>query len=111
MSDLLLNALPTGAIEVLTDATGAPHFKRPDLGRFLGIVVVARNNNNIATKSRPELSRLGYTNVTRSGMRGGGKNPQNAFVDLENAMRIILRRNKAKAVELLEKMRSIGTSI
>ena len=35
-----------GAIEVLTDANDAPHFKRADLGRFLGIVVVARNNSD-----------------------------------------------------------------
>ena len=70
MSITLFNAVPAGAIEVLTDAEGLPHFKRADLGRFLGIVVVARNNNKIATKSR-------------SGMRGGGENPHDSFVDLE----------------------------
>ena len=40
MSVSLFNAIPTGAIEVLTDATGEPHFKRADLGRYLGIVDV-----------------------------------------------------------------------
>ena len=52
------------------------------------------------------MSRPGYANVTRSGMRGDGKNPHDAFVDLENEMRIILRSNKAKTLELLEKMGS-----
>ena len=37
MSVSLFNAVPVGAIEVLSDATGAPHFKRADLGRFLGL--------------------------------------------------------------------------
>ena len=97
----LFNAVPAGAIEVLTDANGVPHFKRADLGRFLGIVVVARNNNNIATKSRSELSRSGYAgNVTRSGMYGGGANPHDAFVDLEAALEIVVRSRKPKAVEL-----------
>ena len=101
MSLSIFNAVPPGAIEVLTDATGAPCFKRADLGRFLGIVVVARNNNNIATKSRSELSRPGYAgNVTRSGMRGGGENPHGAFVDLEGALEIVVRSKKSKAVEL-----------
>ena len=70
MSISLFNAVSPRAIEVLTDTTGARHFKRDDLGRFLEIVVVARNNNNIATKSRSKLSRPGYaSNITRSGMR------------------------------------------
>ena len=65
------------------------------------IVVVARNNNNIATKSRSELSIPGYAgNVTRSGMRGGGENPHDAFVDLEGALEIVVRSKKSKAVEL-----------
>ena len=84
MSISLFNAVPAGAIEVLNDATGAPHFKRVDLGRFLGIVDVRHNFKNIATKSRLELSEPGVgPGYTRSGMRGGGKNPQDAFVDLE----------------------------
>ena len=37
MSVSLFNAIPTGAIEVMTDATGEPHFKRADLGQFLDI--------------------------------------------------------------------------
>ena len=37
MSVSLFNAVPAGAIEVLTDANNAHHFKRADLGRFLGL--------------------------------------------------------------------------
>ena len=92
---------PEGAIEILTDTTGASHFKSADLRRFLEIVVVARNNNNIAIKSRSELSRPGHTsNVTQSGMRGGGKNPHDAFIDLKGALEIVVRSKKSKAVEL-----------
>ena len=97
MSLSIFNAVPAGAIEVLNDATGAPHFKRADLGRFLGIVVVARNNNNIATKSRSELSRPGYvSNVPLL----QGQNDHDAFVDLEAALEIVVRSRKPKAVGL-----------
>ena len=93
MSISIFNAVPAGAIEVLTDATGAPHFKRADLGRFLGIVDVRHNFKNIATKSRSEIA-----------VRGGGPTPsllqgqndRDAFVDLEAALEIVVR----SAVEL-----------
>ena len=45
MSVSLFNAVSprgsAGSIEVLTDATGEPHFKRADLGRYLDIVDIA----------------------------------------------------------------------
>ena len=107
MSVSLFNAVPAGSIEVLTDANGALYFKRADLGRFLGIVDVRHNFKNIATVSRSEMSKPGgIGNVTRSGMRGGGENPHDAFVDQETAMMIITRSNKPKAAEILEKMGS-----
>ena len=43
----LFNAVPAGAIEVLTDATAEPRFKRADLGRYLGIVDVKTSLRNI----------------------------------------------------------------
>ena len=49
MSLELFNAVPAGAIEVLTDA-GQPYFKRADLGRFLGIVDTRHSFENVATK-------------------------------------------------------------
>ena len=93
----LFNAVPAGAIEVLSDANDAPHFKRADLGRFLGIVDVRHNFKNIATKSRSEIA-----------VRGGGctpsllqsQNDHDAFVDLEAALEIVVRSRKPKAVEL-----------
>ena len=70
MSISLFNAVPAGAIEVLNDATGAPRFKRADLGRFLGIVDMRHTFEKIATKSRLELSEPGACGApTRSGMR------------------------------------------
>ena len=97
MSITLFNAVPAGAIEVLSDANDAPHFKRADLGRFLGIVDVRHNFKNIATKSRSEIA-----------VRGGGctpsllqsQNDHDAFVDLEAALEIVVRSRKPKAVEL-----------
>ena len=57
MSLSIFNAVPAGFIEVLTDANDAPHFKRADLGRFLGIVDIktSMRNVNVATKSRSKI--------------------------------------------------------
>ena len=99
MSLSLFNAI--SAIEVLTDATSAPRFKRADLGRFLGMANIRSRFNDIATVSRSEIAAGGVgPGYTRSGMRGGGKNPQDAFVDLEGALEIVVRSRKPKAVEL-----------
>ena len=97
MSLSIFNALPAGAIEVLSDANDAPHFKRADLGRFLGIVDVRHNFKNIATVSRTEIA-----------VKGGGPTPSllqsqndhDAFVDLEAALEIVVRSRKPRAVEL-----------
>ena len=100
MSVSLFDAVPAGAIEVLADR-GLPQFKRADLGRFLGLADVKRNYSNVATKSRSELIRPGIRSThPRSGMLGGGKNPHDAFVDLEGALEIVVRSRKPKAVEL-----------
>ena len=47
----LFNAVPAGAIEVLTDATGEPHFKRADLGRYVGIINIKTTYRDVETKS------------------------------------------------------------
>ena len=71
------------AIEVLTDATSAPRFKRADLGRFLGVANIRRQFNDIATVSRSEITAGGvgpdYTLLQ-------GQNDHDAFVDLEGAL-------------------------
>ena len=97
MSISLFNAVPAGAIEVLNDATGAPHFKRVDLGRFLGIVDVRHNFKNIATKSRSKIA-AGGGGCAPSLLQG--QNDHDAFVDLEGALEIVVRSRKPKAVEL-----------
>ena len=53
----LFNAIPPGAIEVLTDENNLPNFKRADLGRYLGIVdgKTSLRNINIETKTRYEM--------------------------------------------------------
>ena len=52
MSLSLFNAISAGSIEILSDAKGAPYFKRADLGRFLGVKCVAEMYRNIDTASR-----------------------------------------------------------
>ena len=56
MSISLFNAVPAGAIEVLTDLEGSPQFKRADLGGFLGIVDVKATLRDVSTTSRKILS-------------------------------------------------------
>ena len=103
MSLSIFNAVPAGFIEVLTDANDAPHFKRADLGRFLGIVDIktSMRNVNVATKSRSEI----VAEIVAEGEHtilslGKSKNSHDAFVDLEAALEIVVRSRKPKAVEL-----------
>ena len=95
MSLSIFNAVPAGAIEVLNDATGALHFKRADLGRFLGLVNVKATYRDISTVSRKLLS-----NGVISPHPSQRQNDHDAFVDLEAALEIVVRSRKPKAVEL-----------
>ena len=56
MSLALFNSVPAGAIETLFDDQNQPWFKRADLGRYLGIVDIARNFKDIKTTSRLEIT-------------------------------------------------------
>ena len=97
MSLSLFNAIPAGAIEVLTDATGAPHFKRADLGRFLGIVNI-RSQFSVVTVSRSKIAGGGVgSNYTLL----EGQNDHDVFVDLDAALEIVVRSKKPKAVDLV----------
>ena len=73
MSLALFNAVPAGAIETLFDDQNQPWFKRADLGRYLGIIDVARNFKYIKTTSRLKITGQ-CRPPPRSGMLGGGKN-------------------------------------
>ena len=95
MSITLFNAVPAGAIEILSDATGAPYFKRADLGRFLGLVDVKATYRDTSTVSRKLLS-----NGVISPHPSQRRNDHDAFVDLEGALEIVVRSRKPKAVEL-----------
>ena len=96
MSVSLFNAVPAGAIEVLTDANGALHFKRADLGRFLGIVDVKATYRDTSTVSRKLISK----GVCLPHPLLQGQNDHDAFVDLEAALEIVVRSRKPRAVEL-----------
>ena len=63
--------------------------------------IVDMRHTTVATKSRSQLIEPGANmNPTRSGIRGGGENSHDAFVDLDAALEIVVRSRKPKAVEL-----------
>ena len=97
MSVSIFNAVPAGVIEVLSDATGAPCFKRADLGRFLGLVDVKATYRDTSTVSRKLLS-----NGVISPHPLQRQNDHDAFVDLEGALDIVVRSRKPKAVKLVK---------
>ena len=101
MSFALFNAVPAGAIETLFDDQNQPWFKRADLGRYLGILGIARNFKDIKTTSRLEIMGQGQS-LPQSGMRGGGKNLHYDFVNLDSALEIAVRFRKPKAVALVK---------
>ena len=92
--------MPVGAIEILSDAEGLPHFKRADLGRYLGLKCIAEMFRNVSTISRKALFRTGDTLLR-------GQNDHDVFLTSRwYAMEIIVRSNKPKAIDILEKMGS-----
>ena len=96
MSLSIFNAVPAGVIEVLSDANAALHFKRADLGRYLGLVNVKATYRDISTVSRKLLSNglISPHPLLQS------QNDHDAFVDLEGALEIVVRSRKPKAVAL-----------
>ena len=52
---VLFEAVAAGAIETLFDRENKPWFKRAGLGRYLGILDIARNFKGIKTTSRLEI--------------------------------------------------------
>ena len=102
LSELVLfEAVAAGAIETLFDRENKPWFKRAGLGRYLGILDIARNFKGIKTTSRLEIMGQGQP-LPQSGMRGGGINLHDAFVNLDGALEIAVGSNKPKAVALVK---------
>ena len=98
---VLFEAVAVGAIETLFDRENKPWFKRAGLGGYIGILDIARNFKGIKTTSRLEIMGQGQP-LPRSGMRGGGIKPDDAFVNLDGALEIVVRSNKPKAVALVK---------
>ena len=95
---LSIFSVPAGAIEVLSDATGVSHFKRADLGRYLGLKCIAEMFRNVSTISRKLLS----SRVDSESTLLQSQNDHDAFVDLESALEIVVRSRKPKAVKLVK---------
>ena len=72
-------------------------YKRQDLGRYLKIPDIKTTYRGVATKSRLELSE---PKVFSKHLLLQRRNNQDAFVDLEGALEIVVRSRKPKAVEL-----------
>ena len=85
MSLDLFNFVPAGAIETLFDEQNQPLFKRADLGRFLGLKNIKGAFGDVQTTTRG-VRRGVRRPYPPSGMLRGGKNPHDAFVDLEAAL-------------------------
>ena len=77
------------------DSDSKPYFKRADLGRYLGIVDIRATYRDVKTTSRNLL-----IPHASDACLSKDKNDQDAFVDLEGALEIVVRSGKPKAVEL-----------
>ena len=97
MSLALFTSVPAGAIETLFDDQNQPWFKRADLGRYLGILDIARNFKDTKTTSRLEI--IGQEQSLPLGKR---KNLHYAFVNLGSALEIAVRSRKPRAVALVK---------
>ena len=105
MSLSIFNAVPAGAIEVLSDANGAPHFKRADLGRFLGLsLMLKRHTETIKVQSRESYSQMGWVRRYPSQRQ----NDHDAFVDLDGSLEIVVRSKKPKASKAYQVAHSQG---
>ena len=78
-----------GAIEVLTDATGAPRFKRADLGRVLKTLDIRATFRDVKTTSQNLL-----IPHASDACLSKEKNDHDAFVDLDAALQIVVRSRK-----------------
>ena len=94
---VLFEAVAAGAIETPYDRENKPQFKKACLGWYLGILDIARNFKGIKTTSRIEIMGQGQP-LPQSGMRGGGINPHDAFVNLDGALEIAVRSGFPKKV-------------
>ena len=96
---LLFDALPTGAGEVLTDASGVPFFKRVDLGRFLKIANVRKTYQNLITTPRNLLCIEVGSNYPSQ-----RQNDDDAFVSLDTALKIVVLESQKQPSGLLAKI-------
>ena len=71
------------------------------MGRYLGIVDIARNFKGIKTASRLKITGQ-CQSLPQSAMRGGSINPDDAFGNLDSALEIAVRSKKPKAVALVK---------
>ena len=94
---VLFEAVAAGAIETLFDDQNQPRFKRSDMGRYLGIADIRHMFKGI--KTTPRLVIMGGVQNPSLGKR---KNPHDAFVNLDSALKIAVRSRKPKAVALVK---------
>ena len=71
------------------------------MGRYRGILDIARIFKDIKTMSRLEIMGQGQP-LPQSGMRGGCINPHDAFVNVDGALEMVVRSRKPKAIALVK---------
>ena len=89
-----------GAIEMFFDNQNQPLFKRPDLGKCLGIRQIRDNFKEFSlhhVRSKSEIEGVGTTDPL-----GRTKNSHDIFINLDSAIEIAVRSKKPKAVVLVK---------
>ena len=91
MSLDLFHKVPAGAIETLFHEQNQPLFKRPDLGKYLGIRNI-RDNFKFSSHHVHSTSEIQGTGVTD--ILGRAKNPHDIFINLDSAIETAARSKK-----------------
>ena len=86
MSISLFNAVPAGVIETVSDSDNNLLFKRADLGRFLGLARIKDMFKDVKYTARCDIKQKAAQNIPRQ-----RQNKQDAFVDLDTALEIVVR--------------------
>ena len=87
-------------IETLFNEQNQPLFKRAELGKYLGIINIRDNFNELSSHHASPQSEIEGISVTDT--LGKAKNPHDIFINLDSAIEIAVRYKKPKAVALVK---------
>ena len=87
-------------IETLFNEQNQPLFKRAELGKYLGIINIRDNFNELSSHYACPQSEIEGVSVTDT--LGKAKNSHDIFINLDSAIEIAVRSKKPKAVALVK---------